>query len=209
MLRSSDSAVVDFYLDGEKFRQKVVMRYKERYDVAVLLTPTGLVPVLEAQRAADAGATVRTFDRMEAQLTGLGFLIKPIEPDVQAVSRGKPTHWSWEVVPEDPGAHKLHLQLYARIPVQGSDTPLAVRTDERDIDVDITVPQRVSGFVAKHLEWLWAVLLVPLAGYSWKLIRYFWDRRHGRRPAPPAPARPPTAASSAAHAVGAPAHAEP
>jgi hypothetical protein len=73
----------------------------------------------------------------------------------------------WEVT-NQASAQTLHLALSAHIDVAGRDAPLVVRTFDRDIQVDITIPQRVSGFIQKNWQWLWAAIVVPIVGYLWK-----------------------------------------
>jgi len=58
--------------------------------------------------------------------------------------------------------------LSARVKIDGSDTPLVVRTFDREMLVKISVAQRVSGFVANNWQWLWAAVAVPIAGYLLK-----------------------------------------
>ena len=118
---------------------------------------------------------------MEAQLTGSGFAIEAQEPDLQAVTSQKSTRWTWKVTPTGHGPQTLHLTLSAHIDVAGRDAPLVVRTFDRDIQVNITIPQRVSGFLQKNWQWLWAAIVVPIAGYLWK--------RGGKAPGRPKPNR--------------------
>ena len=118
---------------------------------------------------------------MEAQLTGTGFTIQAQRPDLQAVTSEQITRWKWEVTPTEQGRQTLHLTLAARIDVAGRDTPLVVRTFHREIQVEITVPQRVSGFVQNNWQWLWATLIVPVAGYVWSRKK----RRESKRKSKP------------------------
>jgi hypothetical protein len=108
---------------------------------------------------------------MEAQLTGRGFAIEALTPDLQAVTSQQITRWKWEVTPTEYGPHTLHLAVSAHIDVAGRDAPLVARTFDRQIQVEITIPQRVSGFIQKNWQWLWAAIVVPIVGYLWKRRR--------------------------------------
>jgi hypothetical protein len=147
------------------------MKYHEPHVVELLLSTRFSVEELQAQLQTRAGvqsATIHISDRMEAQLAGQGFSIESIEPPLQAVSRRGTTRWRWEVIPTVHGTHTLHLQLYAHIDVAGLDTPYVLQTYDKPVEVQITVAQRVAGFVGGNWQWLWAAILVPIAGYLWK-----------------------------------------
>lgn len=156
------------------FDVPATMRYEEAQVGELLLSATASVPDLQAQLEASAdaqSARIRISSRMEARLTGIGFAIERIEPGVQAVSRQVPTRWRWEIVPTEHGTRVLHLALYAHVEVGGSDTPYVLRTFDKAIEVDITIAQRMSGFVRKNWQWLWAAVLAPVAGYLWRVRR--------------------------------------
>src|SRR5205823_14748857 len=121
---------------------------------------------LEAQREQRIGAEsaqVHVSKRMEAHLTGSGFAIEALTPDLQAITSQQITRWKWEVSPTKLGPQTLHLALSAHIELAGLDAPLVARTFEREIQVDITIPQRVSAFIQTNWQWLWAAIVVPIA----------------------------------------------
>lgn len=162
------------------FNASATMRYAQPQPVELLLSPSLSVADLQArlqQKVGAESARIRVSNRMEAQLTGRGFTIQALTPDLQAVTSQQITRWKWEATPTEHGRQTLHLALSARIDVAGRDAPLVVRTFDREIQVDITLPQRVSGFIQKNWQWLWAAIVVPIAGYLWK-------RRKKRRAKP-------------------------
>lgn len=145
--------------------------------IELVLSPSLSVAELEAQLQDEAGAEaahIQVSNRMEAQLTGAGFATVAQSPGLQAISSRQTTRWQWDVTPTQHGRQTLHLVLSAYIDVAGRDAPLVVRTFDRDIEVNITFPQQVSGFARDNWQWLWTTLIVPLAGY-------FWKRRKDRR----------------------------
>lgn len=153
------------------FNAPEIMRYAQPKTVELLLSPSLSLGDLQAQLEQKAGADsakVRISNRMEAQLTGRGFTIEALTPDLQAVSSQQATRWRWEVTPTDHGRQALHLSLFAHIDVAGRDAPLVVRTFDREIQVEITMPQRVSSFLENNWQWLWAAIVVPVVGYLWK-----------------------------------------
>jgi len=108
---------------------------------------------------------------MEATLTGKGFGIEALAPDIQAVASTQTTRWKWMVTPTEHGPRTLHLALSAVIDVEGHETPLLVRTFMRDIQVNITVPQRLLGFMENHVELVWTGLAAPVLAYLWSRFR--------------------------------------
>ena len=155
------------------------MRYKQTRLVELLLSPSLSVAQLQAQLEHKAGvesAKIRISNRMEAQLTGRGFAIEALVPDLQAIPSEQASRWRWNVTPTEHGNQRLHLVLSAHINVAGRDTPLVVRTFDRLIEVEITIRQRLSGFYQKNWQWLWAAGLVPIAGYIWRRWKKRLDR---------------------------------
>ena len=147
------------------------MRYAQPQIVELLLSPSLSVADLEAQLHQKMGAEsaqVHVSNRMEAHLTGSGFAIEALTPDLQAITSQQITRWKWEVNPTKLGPQTLHLALSAHIDLAGLDAPLVARTFEREIQVDITIQQRVSGFIQTNWQWLWAAIVVPIAVFLWK-----------------------------------------
>lgn len=152
------------------FNAPKTMRYAQPQPVVLLLSPSLSVADLQAkihQKVGAESAHIHVSNSMEAQLTGTGFTIQAQRPALQAVTSQQITRWRWEVTPTEPGRQTLHLTLSAHIDVAGRDTPLVVQTFHRAIQVNITIPQRISGFVQNNWQWLWAALVVPIAGYLW------------------------------------------
>ena len=112
------------------------------------------------------GEQIKVSDRMEAQLSGLGFTIAAITPAVQPVSGQGVTEWRWEIEPTRVGTRRLHLTLSALIDVKGRESTYAIRTFERSLDVRVTWSERLSGFFSDNWQWLWTALLIPLVGWA-------------------------------------------
>ena len=114
---------------------------------------------------------------MEARLTGGGFRIEALTPERQPVGRSSTTEWRWEVHKTEGGSHALHLTLSALITVEGERTPRAVRTFDREIEIQVTLRQRITGFVGDNWQWLWAALIVPLLGLAAGSVKARRNRR--------------------------------
>jgi hypothetical protein len=122
---------------------------------------------------------------MKAYLTGSHFNIRLINGSAEkAVNPNETTTWRWEVEPTKTGQQALHLSLYALISVAGREKPYEVKTFDTDIKVNVTWFARAQDFVSGNWQWLWSVILVPLA--AWLIHnrdRWLWRFRSG----PPTP----------------------
>jgi hypothetical protein len=105
---------------------------------------------------------------MEARLTGQNFAITAISPEVQATSRNEITSWSWEVKPKTKSKQYLHLTLTALIRINGNSTPRTLHTFSKAVNAEVTQAQQLESLAGQNWQWLWATLLVPIAGWVWK-----------------------------------------
>lgn len=113
--------------------------------------------------AVETGA-IRLSHRMDARLTGAGFKIEAVTPDVQALSRNEQTRWLWQIEPTKTETLDLHLTLSALLTIDGEAMTRSVRTFERTIEVNVPLQSQVLAFAGQHFEWLITTLAVPLSG---------------------------------------------
>ena len=117
------------------------MKLESSSTIQLVLSPTSSIDELKEAIAVEGekeGARVRISDLMEARLSGTGFQISPVTPEVQAVSWNEITEWKWDVVPNRPGRHNLYLTLTAIINVEGSTMPRRIRTFNKTIEVEVS-----------------------------------------------------------------------
>jgi len=122
-----------------------------------------LKTAVSAKGARD-GATIEVSNKMEAKLTGSGFDIRAVTPEVQVISPTAQTEWKWEVEPTSTDAKRLHLTLSAHVMLDGEKIPRVVKTFERTMNVKVNWTSEAYSFATGNWEWLWATLLVPVAG---------------------------------------------
>jgi hypothetical protein len=149
------------------------IRLEEPTIIELVLSPTHsieeLQSSLESQEQIES-AEIRISNQMAANLVGTGFKIEALRPQEQAIS-SEQTQWKWAVTPTKSGSQNLELTLSAIINISGQERQLVIETFKKTIEVEVSVGQRVSTFVAGHWEWLWASLLVPTAPFLWKLYQ--------------------------------------
>jgi hypothetical protein len=125
------------------------------------------------------GVEIEVSDRMAAQLVGINFEKDPDDVHILALGSAEPARWIWQVIPEKPGPQELLLVITSRISVQGHDTDLVVASSRQDIVVTNPLSRRISKFVGANWQWLWVVILAPLAGGAWRWYKKRNDRSAG------------------------------
>lgn len=115
-------------------------------------------------------ASVRVTDRMEARLTGNGFQITAITPELQAVIPSEATTWKWLIKAAHPGKHDLHLTVSALVEINKSTTPFVSRTFDKTITVEITWQKKIAGFTQENWQWIWGAVGAPVG--VWFFNRY-------------------------------------
>jgi hypothetical protein len=136
--------------------------------IQLLLSPKEAAETLKQQITAEGQketARIRISNQMEARLTGLGFEIEAITPEIQAVSAEQTTEWKWQIKPTQTGDQQLHLTLSALVYLENQTMPRVIRTFEETIDVNVTLSQQVSSFFAHNWQWLWTAILIPIVGW--------------------------------------------
>ncbi len=151
------------------------MRYQEHRIAELVLSPRASQAELESQladRTSAQSAKIRVSAEMEAELIGTGIAVRPLDHASQLISRDKITRWQWELIAEKPGAGVLQLKLYVHIKIAGSEKVHKLESFVRTIHVKITPWQVLADFFGDNWQWLWSVLLVPVAGYLWQRRRH-------------------------------------
>ncbi len=143
------------------------MKLDEIAEVELVVGPSQNIHDLIASlnKSTAQGAIVRITDRMEAKLSGDGFAVTPETPELRAVSLKELTRWNWEVKALKPGRHWLHLSLSAIIALEGQPIPGSVKTFDKGVEVEVTVPQWILAFARSNWQWLWTVAVVPFGGW--------------------------------------------
>ena len=124
-----------------------------------------------AEAGRKEGATVKVSDIMDARLVGPDFDITAVTPEEQPVTSKGTTEWLWDVKPKTDGDRTLHLTLLAVLEVNGQRASRNIRSFSKDITVSVTPVQWMGRLVSSKWDWLWAAIIVPLAGFAGNLWR--------------------------------------
>lgn len=186
-----DTAIADLRRANVAFNAPTELHLGKQAEIRLLLSLRQSIAQLKKKiirLGREEGARIRISDIMVADLSGLGFTIEKIGPATQVVDPEGITEWRWNVEPTKAGTRRLHLTLSALITVNGSQGPYTVRTFERSWNVRVPWPERITGFVKDHWQFLWTFLLLPIVGFLWRRrSRSEGDRRAGGTPSPPSP----------------------
>jgi hypothetical protein len=116
-----------------------------------------------------ASASVQITPRMKATLISddaQAFAIQPVQDNPEQLVSGKETtRWTWLVTAHKSGTQRLTLILYRLVQFQGQDYWREVQSYQANIDVKVTVAQRISS-----LDWKWIAGILVTA----LLIPAFW-----------------------------------
>jgi hypothetical protein len=74
-------------------------------------------------------------DIMEAKLWGSAFNISPAKSQARLVSKEETTERLWEISPKRAGMHRLYLDIFALIDINGSEKPRKIKTFKKEIEV--------------------------------------------------------------------------
>ncbi len=119
---------------------------------------------------------------MRARLVGPSFKIDTVTPTQQNIGNATRTDWRWIVVPNERGKHRLDLTLDAVL--DGETSPFAIGTFSRTIEVEVSAPVRLLGWLNDQLEWIGPALLSACIG----MVAWLSGRHHGRQNPPGVPA---------------------
>ena len=150
--------------------------------IELLLNPSISPEALSTQVTASgqvASASIQITPRMKATLLSddaQAFSIQPEQDNPeQLVSGTQTTQWTWLVTARKSGTQRLTLILYRLVQYQGQDYWRQIESYEADIDVKVTVSQRIGS-----LDWKWIAGILVTA----ILIPAFWrwmDQRKKRK----------------------------
>lgn len=157
------------------FNSPSSMKKNETYLINLHLSPNkSTQELLDKIKEDEKEATeIKYSYRMKALLLSenkKAFEIMPISPDVQAVSGIlDTTTWKWDVTPLEAGKQYLHLSLIAFLDIEAKETPLQIKTFDKEIEVKVSILDEITSFFQNSWKWLLGSLLFPLIVLYWKL----------------------------------------
>ncbi len=148
-----ETVVMDLLLDMKKTEAQLGEALQQRENTDSILTYSG----------------IEVSDVLEARLIGseTAFRITPVTPERQSLNKQGTTEWRWEVEALQEGSHRLHLTLNAIVTLDGDKETRSIRTFNQEIFVQVSLMSKIAGFIGKNWQWLWTVILVPVASWLW------------------------------------------
>jgi hypothetical protein len=106
---------------------------------------------------------LRISSEMMAVLTGPGFKITATQPELQSVSEGFPTVWSWDIEARKEGEQVLEATLYVLLP--SADKSSRQRVDSYTHKIGVSVKEQTWGeWLTSRKEEIDAVKALTLTG---------------------------------------------
>ena len=188
----TDAALAQLLAGTVAFSTPDRMRLSESRVLGLLISPT----LTAEQLAIDLRNRLRGSDeirseslqlapQMEAHIRGDAFEIEQLTPVRQAVGKGTPTEWRWNITARKSGTHPLHLAISAVLIVEGDRVPRLINVLDRAIEVEITPWQRIQQFSASNWQFIIGTVLIPFGVWLWTRRKTEATHRKGhRRPRP-------------------------
>lgn len=147
------------------------------------LTTNTSVPgelVTESGEAVDiVGGIIEVTPRMKAILVSEdpeAFTVQRLhDDDVQMIGRTTTTKWQWTIKARKEGNQKLIIVISQLVKTDGKEFWYEVETYQADINVKVTLGQRIKSW---DWKWLASVLLVPV---FWKIYDAYMKMRESRK----------------------------
>jgi TIR domain len=182
-----DRALHDSLTGSIAYNVPDTIKLNETATIELLLNPS-LSPGALATHVVESGQVVATSiditPRMKAVLITQddGLIVKPLDDNPEQLVAGTDTtKWTWFVTARKSGSHKLTLAVYRLITYEGKDYWREVQSYKANIEVKVTLGQRIS-----MLDWKWiAGILITLL-----IVPAFWrwidqrSRKSKRRSSP-------------------------
>ena len=159
------------------------MQLDETITMELLLNPSVEPPGLGAQIAEPGEvvtASIEVTARMKAELISRdaeAFFIQPLHnsPE-QFISGTETTRWNWDVTAHKGGTQRLTLIVYRLVVVDGVESWWQIETYRSNIDVTVTLGQRLA-----MLDWKWFAGILISALFIPALWRYMDNRNKKRK----------------------------
>lgn len=117
-------------------------------------------------------ASVRSGPEMYASLIGSqGLRVTPTTQSIMARPSHGRARWDWQVSGIHPGAQFLNLSLFAVVDTAPNAPQILIRTFSRRLSVTVTARYEIRRFFKRNWQWLWGVMVVPLAAWLWHRLR--------------------------------------
>lgn len=162
-VQTSDEIVKELEWGKAVFRTQNSLGFKEVGTVEFVLSH--LVPIknlirqLQQDIEKEHPGSVVT-NRIEARLSGDGFGIEAIEPEIQAFSSEGLAKWKWNIVAIDAGLQNLNLTLSVIMIIAHRDAPFVIWDYDQSVNVEITKLQLVANFFSNPYLWLSVAMLL-------------------------------------------------
>jgi len=140
----------------------------------VLIAPNGEKLIVETSRIE---ITPRMKVVLKSQNPEVFTVTEMHDSAEQIISSVQTTTWRWSVTAKREGLHTLELIIYQLVTSDGKEFWHEVETYKANIEVEVTPTSWLDWFKSLDWKWIFATLLIPLAGGLWA-----WWKNRNKKP---------------------------
>ncbi|MBA2483260.1 MAG: hypothetical protein H0V39_02340 [Nitrosomonas sp.] len=161
-------------MDSSAFTVPTEVRQYEGFEVSMHLATRKLADLINKIGAMSTegtgiqGITGKVSPEMKAEIVGEDFIIENQGPQEQLYMMDDETHWTWYVIAESSGTHKIKFRLHVHTYAEGKDTPVIIDVAEANVNVE----GNFAGWMARNWWWMALLLIIPIVG----LLRWRYSR---------------------------------
>jgi len=164
---SVDRIIDSLRLAQIAFNAPETMRVRETWQVVLLMSMSipsarllsGFYILLDTSKIGRIYEdTVKVGTKMEAHLSGHGFIVKPITPIAQLVSEDDHTRWEWTIIAEEQGIAMLYLTLNTFIEYGSKEITQTIQTYRKPVFVYVKPIDGLLALIDKHISWIAGII---------------------------------------------------
>jgi pimeloyl-ACP methyl ester carboxylesterase len=144
---------------GESFDLRLVLATSEKQDVRPSFEG---IPGTVIKKEGQFGQSI------EATLRGNDLKIEPAGPQLRTATTSKSVEWDWTVTPQSEGKKTLTIEVAVNILVGSDKQRVQLTTLHDEIDIQVSMAQRIKSYLAEA-----QVYLLAVGGVSAALLTVF------------------------------------
>ena len=103
-----------------------------------------------------------------AKLIAPDFIVTPITPEEQALTRTEPTIWLWNLDPKEAGIFTADLVVTAVVKIDDQATVHNIKTFSKELKIEIKPEQVIESWLEKYWQWLTTSFIAPVVVWLYK-----------------------------------------
>lgn len=109
-----------------------------------------------------------------AKLVAPDFVVTPITPEEQALTKDESTEWIWDLQPKTAGLFTADLVITAVVQVGDKASTHSIKTFSKKLTIDIRPQQAIKKWFKEYWQWIVGMVLSII---GWVAKYYYFDRK--------------------------------